>query len=103
MQLGFIPFASKEKVPYHAENHEKILASTVIPDVELEKLMFSPVRQNRSTTEPTLIEEIRQINESSGLCWRENLFHWPPVFSIDSWSELQDRHRQLILKTETER
>lgn len=103
LKLGFIPFASKKRVPYHAENQEKILASIVIPDVELEELIFSPVPQNRSTTEPTLIEEIRQINESSGLCSTENLFHWPPAFSMKSWTELQDRHRQLTLNTETER
>ena len=103
LRLALIPLALKEKVPYVAENHEKLVASIVLPDADLEELTFSPILQNRSSTTPTLIEEIRKINESFGLSSTENLFHWPPVFSVESWAELQERHRRVFLETETER
>lgn len=101
-KLWFLPIASKVKVSYQKQNHDKLMARIILEDAKIEELTFHPSRQNTSPEVLSVLEETRKVNELHGLGEMKKLFHWPPVFTKDSWSELQDKHRQVILSQRTE-
>jgi len=101
-KLRVLPIAFKVEVLYHKQNHEKLMARIILQDATLEELTFHPARHNTIPEALSVLEETRKANELYGLGEMKKLFHWPPVFTRDSWSELQDKHSQVILSQRTE-
>jgi hypothetical protein len=102
-RLRFLPFASKVEIAYNAQNHENLLASVIFNDVTIEELIPPPARENESIITPQILEETRKTNQLLGLDYPKTIFHWPLCFSVDSYTELQEKHRQIISNNQTER
>lgn len=101
-RLRFLPFASKVEIVYNAQNHLKLLASVIFNDVTFEELIPAAARDNKSTITPSILEEIRRINQLLELDYPKEIFHWPKSFSKELYTELQEKHRQIITKNQTE-
>ena len=100
-RLRFLPFASKVEIAYNAQNHVNLLASVIFNDVTIEELIPPPARENESIITPTVLEETRKVNQLLELDYPKAIFHWPRSFSMDSYIELQEKHRQIISNNRT--
>jgi hypothetical protein len=71
--------------------------------VKPEELISNPTPLNETSASLELIEKTREANELFDLEPMLQLFYWPPAFTKESWSKLQEKHKEISIGHEKER